>query len=66
MTAQLIKQDGQELTIQVTVNISGRMLHAEDSIQQAVNEVGCLATQQTLKKLSEKTTMQQPIGLALS
>ena len=50
MAAQLIKQDGHELTIQVTVNISGNMLDAEERIQQAVNEVGCLATQQTLKQ----------------
>ena len=50
MTAQLIKQDGQELTILVTVNISGSMLHAEDSIQLAVNEVGCLVTEQALKQ----------------
>lgn len=50
MTAQLIKQDGHELTIQVTVNISGSMMDAEEHIQQAVNEVGCLATQHTLKQ----------------
>jgi len=50
MAAQLIKQDGHELTIQVTVNISGNMLDAEERIQQAVNEVGCLATQQALKQ----------------
>lgn len=50
MTAKLIKQDGHELTIQVTVNISGSMLNAENSIQHAVNEVGCLATQQALKQ----------------
>jgi hypothetical protein len=50
MAAKLIKPDGHELTIQVTVNISSSMLNAEDNIQHAVNEVGCLATPQTLKQ----------------
>lgn len=48
MSAQLVKQEGSNITLQVTVNISGSMLEAEDRIQQAVNEVGCLATEQTL------------------
>lgn len=50
MAAQLIKQDGHELTIQITINIDGSMPDAEDSIQQAVNEAGCLATQQALRR----------------
>lgn len=50
MVAQLIKQDGHELTLQVTVSIGGSMLEAETSIQQAVNEVGCLATREALKQ----------------
>ena len=56
MTARLIKQEGHELTIEVTVNISGSMLHAEERIQQAVNEVGCLATQQALKQFDTDGT----------
>ena len=50
MVAQLISQKGHELIIQVTVNISGSLLNAEERIQQAVNEVGCLATQQAVKQ----------------
>lgn len=50
MSAQLIKQNGHELTIQITVNISGSMLEAEEHVQRAVNEAGCLATQQALKQ----------------
>lgn len=50
MAAQLVKQEGHELTIQLTVNINGSMLDAEENIQQAINEVGCLATQQALKQ----------------
>ncbi len=50
MVAQLISQKGHELIIQVTVNISGNLLNAEERIQQAVNEVGCLATQQAVKQ----------------
>lgn len=49
MAARLIKQNGHELTIQVTVNISGSLLEAEESVQRAVNEAGCLATQPALK-----------------
>ena len=30
--------------------LTGSMLEAEDRIQQAVNEVGCLATEQTLQQ----------------
>ena len=50
MAARLIKPTGDELTIQVTVNISGSMLEAEESVQRAVNEAGCLATQPALKQ----------------
>lgn len=50
MGAQLIKQDEHELTIQITVNISGTMIDVEESIQSAVNEVGRLATEKALKQ----------------
>ncbi len=50
MGTQLIKQDEHELTIQITVNISGTMMDAEESIQRAVNEVGRLATEKALKQ----------------
>jgi hypothetical protein len=50
MAARIIQQTGHELTLQVTVNISGTLLDAEERIQDAVNEVGCLATQEALKQ----------------
>lgn len=50
MAAQLIRQEGHQITLQVTVDISGSMLEAEEHIQQAVNEVGCLATEQALQQ----------------
>ena len=50
MAARLTKQNGDELTIQVTVNISSSMLEAEESVQRAINEAGCLATQPALKQ----------------
>ena len=50
MAAQLIKQNGPELTLQITVNISGSMMEAEENVQRAINEAGCLATQQALKQ----------------
>jgi hypothetical protein len=49
MAACIIHQAAHELTLQVKVNISGTLLDAEERIQDAVNEVGCLATQEALK-----------------
>lgn len=47
--AQLIARHGNELIIQVKVTIDGTLLEAEDTIQNACNEVGLLATQEALK-----------------
>jgi len=47
--AQLIARHGNELTIQVKVTIAGSLLEAEDTIQNACNEVGRLASQEALK-----------------
>lgn len=46
--AQLIARYGNELTIQVKVTIEGPLLNAEETIQNACNEVGLLATQEAL------------------
>jgi hypothetical protein len=48
--ADLIKQEGTELIIAVKVNITGSLLEAEDAIQNACNEIGCLATEEALKR----------------
>ena len=50
MTAKIIKQDENELTIEVRINISGSLLEAEETIQQKVNEVGKIATEQAVKQ----------------
>lgn len=47
--AQIITRHGNELTIEVKVNIGGSLLNAEDTIQNACNEVGLLATEEALK-----------------
>lgn len=47
--AKLIKQEGTELTLEVKINIAGSLLEAENRIQDACNEVGCLATEHALK-----------------
>lgn len=47
--AQLIERHGNELTIQVKVTIEGTLLEAENTIQNACNEVGLLATEEALK-----------------
>jgi hypothetical protein len=45
---QLIVRNGNELTIEVKVKIDGSLLEAEDSIQNMCNEVGLLATTNSL------------------
>ena len=47
--AQLISRTGNELTIEVKINIDGTLLEVEDTIQNACNEVGLLATEKALK-----------------
>ena len=50
MRAQRIQYANQQLTLQVTIDLSGRSLMTmEEQIQNAVNEVGCLATEDALK-----------------
>ena len=40
MAAEITKRDGSLITVSVTVRLEGPMLEAEESIQEAVNEVG--------------------------
>jgi hypothetical protein len=44
MKAELIAHDGEELTIQIKVKITGSLFEAEHTILDACNEVGQLAT----------------------
>jgi hypothetical protein len=50
MAAQLISTNGHEVTIQVTVDLSGTLLKAEGRIQEACNGVGMLASAEALKR----------------
>ncbi|VAW40534.1 hypothetical protein MNBD_DELTA03-40 [hydrothermal vent metagenome] len=50
MTAQIISQTNDELTIQVKVSLKGSMLESEQSIAECVNQVGMLATGEALKQ----------------
>jgi len=49
MTAQLIERNGHEVTIHMTVDLSGTMLEAEARIQDACNDAGMLASAEALK-----------------
>lgn len=48
--AQITHQAGDQVTIEVTVNLTGSMLEAESRIQDACNEVGSLATTTALER----------------
>src|ERR1700736_1962277 len=43
-------REGDRVKIEVTIDLSGSMLEAEESILRSVNEVGNLATQEALKR----------------
>ncbi len=48
--AKIISSNNKELTIQVTIKLSGSMMEMESGILDSCNEVGCLATTEALKK----------------
>ena len=50
MTAQVTRQINDSITIEVTLPLIGSMLQAEEAIQDALNEVGLLATEEKLKR----------------
>lgn len=50
MTAQVIRQVDDSITIEVTLALTGSMLQAEEAIQDALNEAGLLATEEKLKR----------------
>jgi hypothetical protein len=50
MTAQVTRQSKDSITIEVTLSLSGSMLQAEEAIQDGLNEVGSLATEEKLKQ----------------
>jgi len=48
--AEIISQSGDEVTIQFKVKLRGSMLDMEQAIQNGVNEAGCAATKEALRK----------------
>lgn len=50
MTAQVTHQSKDSITIEVTLTLAGSMLEAEEAIQDALNEVGLVATEEKLKR----------------
>ena len=49
--AEIIARDGNEVTLQVTLKLSGSLLEMENVILDACNEVGCVATTEALQRL---------------
>ena len=45
----MIQQEGNEVTFQVKVNLKGILMDMEGAILEAVNELGCVATEEALK-----------------
>lgn len=50
MAAQITCQRNNSITIEVTFSLTGSMLQAEEAIQDAVNEVGLLATEKNIQR----------------
>lgn len=49
MTVSIIKQTNESITLQVTIALNRSMLDSENAIQEAVNEMGSVATGELLK-----------------
>ena len=48
--AEIIARNDNELTIQVTIKLTGSLLEMENTILDGCNEIGCLATTEALKR----------------
>ena len=48
--AEIIARNDNELTIQVTIKLTGSLLDMENTILDSFNEIGCLATKEALKR----------------
>jgi hypothetical protein len=48
--AEVISRSGKEVTVAVTVRLSGSLLEMEAAIQEATNAVGCCVTEEALKR----------------
>jgi hypothetical protein len=50
MSVEIIKREGNKLTIEITVDLEGSMLEMEEMIQKSVNELGQIETAEALKR----------------
>jgi hypothetical protein len=50
MAAKIIRKEGKQLIIEITVDLEDSMLDSEEAIQAVVNEAGTLATEEALKQ----------------
>lgn len=66
MTAEIIKHDGEELTIQIKVKLTGSLFEAEHAILDACNEVGTLATSIAIKRFDTDGSPIQVAGVKLT
>lgn len=48
--ANIISSNGEEITVQFKVKLSGTMLEMEQAIQEGINEAGCIITKEALMK----------------
>ena len=60
MKAEVVAQEGNRVTFQITVDIGGSLLQAEEAILAACNELGCRATVAALRRFD---TEGEPIVL---
>ena len=47
--AEIVARNGNEITLQVTVTLTGSMMDMENAILDGCNEIGCLATTEALQ-----------------
>ena len=50
MSAELISKNGNEVTVQLTVKLTGAMLNDEQALQQSLNEAGQVAMKPMLEQ----------------
>ena len=50
MMVEITQHDGDEITLQVKVKLTGSLMDMEESIQRGANALGVSATQEALKK----------------
>ena len=50
MTSKVIDRNGTTIKLEITIDIDGSMLQAEDAILEALNEAGQVATQEAIQK----------------